>query len=329
MPPSSTRRRRRLAGGIRPAIAALVAALALGASATVALAGADKGREPDRQLLATQAASPGDLVAFEVPDTPQGARYALELPDGSRLAEGEDTTPPAGVRDDFEMPDLGSAPLELQLVLEVLNPDGSRWSRELSLQYQPRPQGTSGSGVPPAPSPPSLGGPPPASTVHDSGPSLPVRPKADLGGLLPTGEADPPERQRKAPARQRSEAPVRSSGEKTASEPRAGSPPHPLRPPRELRARRPPLTGGGRFLNEPRAPLDTTAPLQPHHRSPARDARVDLSSDSFPGVGWTVAWRCVAGAMALLLLLSVGVGAVVGQRRRQRQELEGALRDVL
>ena len=55
---------------------------------------------------------------------------------------------------------------------------------------------------------------------------------------------------------------------------------------------------------------------------------MDLSSDSFPGVGWTVAWRFLAGAVALLLLLSAGVGGVVRQRRRQRiAELERALEE--
>jgi hypothetical protein len=319
-----------MAGGIRSALIGLVAALALATSATIAWAGGEAGKGPDPQpLLATGTASPGDTVAFAVPDTPQGARYTLEVAGGERLAQGEDTTPQPGVLDEFQMPDLGADPLKLKLLLDVLLPDGSGWKRKLSMQYLPRAQGTSDSGVPvpPAPGP---GGSPPNAAVHDSGPALPALPGAnvtDSAAAPADGAAGPSKR---SPAKERRKPrSVGSSAKKTAGHEAARADRRRLRPLRDL-ARWRPSPGARPFLNEPRSPLDTTGAVPVHRPTPPGDGRVDLSKDTFPGVGWTVAWRFLAGAMALLLLLTVGVGGIVRQRRREREvELEGALQQML
>jgi hypothetical protein len=125
---------------------------------------------------------------------------------------------------------------------------------------------------------------------------------------------------------------VRRTGGASAQRPKAAARPagapagrRPLRKP----VRHPRYSSEERSLLNRPIPLLHTPPPAPDHRPHApRDTRVDLSSGTFPGVGWTVAWRFLAGAAALFLLLSAGVGSVVRQRRRQRiAELDRALEE--
>ncbi|MFN2617311.1 MAG: hypothetical protein ABR581_09330 [Thermoleophilaceae bacterium] len=305
----------------------LTAALALGAGAAVARADEQPGKNHDeRPLLARSSAGPGELVLFQVPGTPQGARYALELADGRRLAAGEDTTEEPGTVDDFEMPDLGSDPLELKLVLTVEPPEQDSWKRKLSMRYTPPVPGGTAAGASPPP-PAALDGPSSGAHVRSSGSPLTLAVPSG-GGSLPASSGPaaitpPTER----PQAKRDDG--NSSNAKPTALARAARVRH-LRALREL-ARRRAAASRRRPLNEPATALDSPAPLPPAHRpSPARNARVDLSNTSFPGVGWTVAWRFLAGAVALLMFLAVGVGGAVRHRHGSRAAtLEDELRELL
>jgi hypothetical protein len=308
-----------LAGGFRPAFIALAAAVVLGASATAAWA----GKAPDqRSLLAPTTAGPGDLVLLAIPGTPQGAQYTLTLTGGEVLAKGEDTSPQPGVLGDFKVPDLGPKPRELKLDLAVLDPAGAASKSELSMHYVPTATEQPGSAST-VPSPPRLVGP--KTAARDAGLVLPSPPKANLPDLPRLADGGSNQVKRR-PEKARRTGGASAQRPKAAARP-AGAPAgrRPLRKP----VRHPRYSSEERSLLNRPIPLLHTPPPAPDHRPHApRDTRVDLSSGTFPGVGWTVAWRFLAGAAALFLLLSAGVGSVVRQRRRQRiAELDRALEE--
>jgi hypothetical protein len=275
-------------GGIRAWMAAL--------AATFLLAPALAWGDPPASY------SPGDRVGFEVPDSERGDGYTVSV-DDQKVADGVDDTDEPGVTGEFTMPDLGSERRKVTVLIQVVRAaDGSSRAYESKVDYEPAENVEATPASKPAPprprtpaprpansprkpvlaTPPTIPTPTPVVLVERSGPGGKVlrTPERVLRGLTPA-------------------APLRHRG--TTAAPRQSR-----RHARRTRHR------ASRFRAGPE-------PVPPKARSlsPPRDTRRNLSDDSFPGLGYTVAWKLFALVAGAGLLLPFLVAARARWRRRR------------
>ena len=133
-------------------------------------------------------AKPGAEVAYEVPNTLEGALYTLTA-EGRTLASGGDPGGEKGVSGSFTMPDLGgdARRIEVRVAVEHAE-DGAAWSTSMPVDYEPqavaRPSDEPRS--PRAPAAPAAAAPAPPGPLV-SAPLAGLAPRADgeVRGFLP------------------------------------------------------------------------------------------------------------------------------------------------
>jgi hypothetical protein len=269
---------------------------------------------------AAWAASPGDKVAFEIPDTDRGDAYTISV-DREKAAEGVDDTDEPGISGEFAMPDLGGKAREVSVLIEVTRaadgssraykskidytPAGSEGAQPASKPASPRPAAPAKAPSAPAAKPhqPVIVPPPATPAAPVPQPAKPVDPSDSGGQILRTPERILHGLTGAAPLRHR------------------GTPVERRRAKRHARRAR-------RKANRFRAGPDPVAP-KARSLSPPRDTRADLSGDSFPGLGYSVAWKLLAAVAAAGLLLPFLVAARTHMRRRREAAMEAELQEMV
>jgi hypothetical protein len=260
------------------------------------------------------AAAPGDRVAFQIPDSARGDAYTVSV-DKQKVTDGVDDTDQPGVKGEFRMPYLGRKAHEATLLLQVVRAsDGSSYSYESTVDYKPsHSMAAEPASTPAAPRPSS---PAPAnSAAPASTPSTP--------GSAPTVVTATPAPQPSEPGGEILRAPERILGRLIQADPlrHRGTRAERSRARRHARRAR-------RRANRFRPGSD---PVPPRVRSlsPPRDTRAKLSDGSFPGLGYSVAWKLLAAVALGGLLLPFLAAARVHMRRRREAEMEAELQEIV
>jgi hypothetical protein len=264
--------------------------------------------------LGRKTAGPGDTVTFQVDGTDRGATWTARLADGAELGSGEDTTDEPGTVGSFVVPDLGDEPRDFPVTISV----SQGWELSLTLDY--RPPAPAGGSPPPPPTAPGAPGqqrstPPPIKTV-----APPAPPYSREGRPQP------------APATPQSR-PVGtgrlSAGGGVARRIR-NIVRHVLKPrhPASRKARKKAARKAKRAKRKAHRTHQRLGVLsrgaEAREVKPPRDTRVDLSDDSFPGVGYSIAWQLLLGVAVVGLLFAAAI-AGIAHRRRREAELEDEL----
>ena len=265
---------------------------------------------------AASAAAPGDRVTYEIPDSARGDTYTVSV-DDHKVADGVDDTDEEGVSGEFTMPDLGSEPREVTVLIQlVAAADGSTRSYENSVEYHPaETSGAKPTSTPPPPRPATPPPAPPPSTPASKPNPLPLQTTPAAPPAAPRKLSDSGGKILRAPER------VLHGLTQAAPLRHRGSPAERRRARRHARRAR-------HKANHFRAGPESVPP-KVRSLSPPRDTRANLSDSHVTGLGYSVAWKLLAAVAAAGLLLPFLVAARTHMRRRREAEMEAELQEML
>jgi hypothetical protein len=303
-----------------------IAALAVAALAPATAWAYEEPSDSKKDLGRVEAAA-GDDVRFELEGTDEGAKWAARIADDRQLADGEDTTEEPGTQATFTVPDLGDEERDVPVGIEVRHDgEGGDWELTLTLAY--RPAAPAESQPPPESKPVSR----PASTP----PPAPVPPQPAANRSAPPAVPAPysPAPSESSPPSSREPATDAPSAGRVLGQAQARVPR--LRdlataslqrsPERRKPARRP--RRHRRTVNQFEVGPDPK-PVHGRDVQQPRDTRVDLSDDSFPGLGWKVAWNLFVAVIIGGLLLPFLIALRTRRRRRRQAEIEAELQEMV
>ena len=293
----------------------------------------DEPSKPDeRERVVGEA---GGKVAFDVPNTLEGARWELRIEDGDELADGVDEdAEEEGVTVGFEVPDLGEHRRKVDLVVDVTHEaDNAEWSYEVALDYrgrpepEPEPAEEPEQEQPAPPAEPPREDPPPADPAPQAGPAPETGSQAAAGAAPPAAAPAPPAAPPAAPA---GGAPPMPSADPIPMIP-AGSPSAPApedSPPAVLgvatapeAAPAPPArraSRGARRRHVVPRPSDPP-PAEPRQPPPADppEGGIRLPDVDVPGFGDGLAWTLIAVGALSFAGFGLALGGVARHRRRR------------